>query len=30
LRAVAVNLTFQPPWAPAMMSGVAKHALGWE
>jgi metal-sulfur cluster biosynthetic enzyme len=29
VHAVEVNLTFQPPWDPAMMSGVAKHALGW-
>jgi metal-sulfur cluster biosynthetic enzyme len=29
LNRVAVNLTFEPPWDPAMMSGVAKHALGW-
>jgi metal-sulfur cluster biosynthetic enzyme len=29
VHAVEVNLTFQPPWDPEMMSGVAKHALGW-
>ena len=29
LHTVAVNLTFQPPWDPALMSGAAKHALGW-
>ncbi len=29
LPAVEVTLTFQPPWDPAMMSGAAKHALGW-
>lgn len=29
VRSVAVYLTFSPPWDPAMMSGAAKHALGW-
>ncbi|MBF6613341.1 MAG: metal-sulfur cluster assembly factor [Chloroflexi bacterium] len=29
LRSVDVHLTFDPPWDPAMMSGAAKHALGW-
>ena len=29
VHAVEVKLTFQPPWAPEMLSGVAKHALGW-
>ena len=30
VHAVEVMLTFQPPWDPEMMSGVAKHALGWD
>ena len=29
VRSVDVHLTFDPPWDPAMMSGAAKHALGW-
>ncbi|MEO8285267.1 MAG: metal-sulfur cluster assembly factor [Chloroflexota bacterium] len=30
VRSVEVNITFDPPWNPAMMSGAAKHDLGWE
>lgn len=29
VRSVNVHLTFDPPWDPAMMSGAAKHTLGW-
>ncbi|MBF6612483.1 MAG: DUF1858 domain-containing protein [Chloroflexi bacterium] len=29
VRSVNVHLTFDPPWDPAMMSGAAKHAVGW-
>ncbi len=29
VRSVDVHLTFDPPWDPAMMSGAAKHDLGW-
>lgn len=29
VRSVDVHLTFDPPWDPAMMSGAAKHTLGW-
>jgi metal-sulfur cluster biosynthetic enzyme len=26
---VEVDLTFNPPWDPDMMSGRAKYQLGW-
>lgn len=26
---VEIDLTFNPPWDPAMMSSAAKHSLGW-
>ena len=29
VRSVDVHLTFDPPWDPSMMSGAAKHLLGW-
>ncbi len=29
VRSVEVRLTFDPPWDPAMMSGAARHDLGW-
>lgn len=29
IREVEVDLTFNPPWDPEMMSGRAKYQLGW-
>ncbi len=29
LSSVGINLTFDPPWNPNMMSNAAKHELGW-
>lgn len=29
VKSVDFCLTFDPPWDPAMMSGQAKHMLGW-
>ena len=30
IRTVEVDLTFNPPWDPNMMSGRAKYQLGWQ
>ncbi len=30
LRSVAVEIVWDPPWSPAMMSAQAKKQLGWE
>jgi metal-sulfur cluster biosynthetic enzyme len=29
VRTVTVDLVWDPPWRPAMMSGAAKEQLGW-
>jgi metal-sulfur cluster biosynthetic enzyme len=29
LQSVVIDLTFDPPWDPSMMSSSAKHMLGW-
>ncbi len=29
LRSARVDLVWEPPWDPAMMSGAAKQQLGW-
>ncbi len=30
LRSVTVDIVWDPPWSPAMMSAQAKKQLGWE
>ncbi len=30
LRSVSVEIAWDPPWSPAMMSAEAKKQLGWE
>ena len=30
LRSVSVEIVWEPPWSPAMMSAEAKKQLGWE
>ncbi len=30
LRSVSVEIVWDPPWSPAMMSAEAKKQLGWE
>lgn len=30
LKSVIVNLVWEPPWNPKMMSTEAKHQLGWK
>jgi len=29
IEAVQVNMVWDPPWSPAMMSDLAKQQLGW-
>ncbi len=30
LRSVSIEIVWDPPWSPAMMSAQAKKQLGWE
>ncbi len=30
LRSVTIDIVWDPPWSPAMMSAEAKKQLGWE
>lgn len=30
LRSVSVEIVWDPPWSPAMMSALAKKQLGWQ